>query len=98
MQTKARRLSQRANGNHVAGTYDGTKLQLYIDGSPWGYPALLSGSISSMSVKQLHLDWFIGGRTVCGDCPGTRLFQGDALMKSDMFQPCSFLCRDSGYL
>ena len=34
--------------HHLACTYDGTGLQLYIDGAAWGAPAGASGPISSM--------------------------------------------------
>lgn len=34
--------------HHIAGTYDGTKLQLYVDGQPSGNPAPMTGLISPM--------------------------------------------------
>lgn len=34
--------------HHIAGTYDSSKLQLYIDGQPWGNPQHCSGAISRM--------------------------------------------------
>ena len=34
--------------HHVAGTYDGTQLRLYIDGQPFGNPTLRSGVIRPM--------------------------------------------------
>ncbi len=34
--------------HHVAATYDGTKLQMYLDGQPWGNSVAASGNISPM--------------------------------------------------
>ena len=34
--------------HHIAGTYDGTKCQLYVDGQPWGNPMFHTGKISPM--------------------------------------------------
>jgi concanavalin A-like lectin/glucanase superfamily protein len=34
--------------HHIAGTYDGARIQLYIDGVPWGKPMLHTGAIAPM--------------------------------------------------
>ena len=62
--------------HHVAGVYDGAKLQLYIDGQPWGNSIACSGNISPMLA-----DSFLGlgsedGRTVCPSCVADRYFNG----------------------
>jgi hypothetical protein len=56
--------------HHVAGTYDGTKLQLYIDGQPSGKPMLHTGAISPLVLPGEFIS--IGsedGRASCG-CTG----------------------------
>lgn len=35
--------------HHIAGTYDGTRLQLYVNGEPWGNAVLHTGDIVPMS-------------------------------------------------
>ena len=62
--------------HHVAGTYDGTKLQLYIDGQPWGVPAYASGLISPMLPNSFVSIGGEDGRTICPDCIGSRYFNG----------------------
>ena len=56
--------------HHIAGTYDGTKLQLYVDGQPWGNPLLHTGAISPLVLPGEFIS--IGsedGRASCG-CTG----------------------------
>ena len=62
--------------HHVAGTYDGTKLQLYIDGQPWGSPNYHTGAISPMLANSFVTIGSEDGRSVCGDCAGNRYFNG----------------------
>jgi hypothetical protein len=62
--------------HHVASTYDGTALQLYIDGTPWGKPMLHSGTISSMLTNSFVTLGSEDGRTVCPFCIGERYFSG----------------------
>ncbi len=62
--------------HHIAGTYDGTKLQLYVDGQPWRNSAPASGTISSMLANSFVSLGSEDGRTVCGNCVGTRYFKG----------------------
>ena len=62
--------------HHVAGTYDGARLQLYVDGQPWGVPTPHTGAISPM-----HSDSFLtlgaeDGRAACPACVGSRYFNG----------------------
>jgi hypothetical protein len=35
--------------HHIASTYDGAKVQLYVDGKPWGNPAPHSGPLAPMA-------------------------------------------------
>ncbi|HLP76026.1 MAG TPA: Ig-like domain-containing protein, partial [Candidatus Paceibacterota bacterium] len=62
--------------HHVAGTYDGAKLQLYIDGKPWGNPAYHSGIISPMLANSFVAIGSETGRMVCPQCTGSRFFNG----------------------
>lgn len=62
--------------HHVAGTYDGAKLQLYIDGQPWGNPSFHSGAISPMLANSFVAIGSEDGRTTCPSCPGSRYFNG----------------------
>ena len=62
--------------HHVAGTYDGANLQLYIDGQPWGVPAHASGPISPMLANSSVSIGGEDGRTICPDCIGSRYFNG----------------------
>ena len=50
--------------HHVAATYDGTKLQLYIDGQAAGNPILHSGAISPMTRQRVCQYWFGGWKAV----------------------------------
>ena len=62
--------------HHVAGTYDGTRLQLYIDGEAAGRPLYHSGSISPMRPGD---GITIGGEERKSNGPdpsGNRFFQG----------------------
>jgi hypothetical protein len=59
---------------HVAGVYDGTGLQLFVNGSAWGNPTPQSGPVAPMS-------GFLSigsedGRLVCPFCVNTRYFKG----------------------
>ena len=62
--------------HHVAGTYDGAKLQLYIDGQPWGVPTPHTGAISPMRSDSFLTVGAEDGRTVCPGCVGSRYFNG----------------------
>ncbi len=62
--------------HHVAGTYDGTKLQLYIDGQPWGVPNYHTGVISPMLPDSFVSLGSEDGRTVCPFCVSNRYFSG----------------------
>ena len=63
--------------HHVAGTYDGAKLQLYIDGQPWGAPNYHTGNISPMLADSFFSIGSEDGRTVCSDCVSNRYFNGE---------------------
>ena len=60
--------------HHIAGTYDGNKLQLYIDGQPKGTPEPASGMILPMLATSFVAIGSDDGRTYCG-CAG-RYFWG----------------------
>jgi uncharacterized repeat protein (TIGR02543 family) len=62
--------------HHVAGTYDGAKLQLYIDGQAWGNPLAISGSILPMQANSWVSLGSEDGRKSCPSCIGTRYFKG----------------------
>jgi len=62
--------------HHVAGTYDGSKLQLYIDGQPWGNPAYHSGLISPMLPDSFVTIGAEYGRTIWAQYNGPRYFNG----------------------
>ena len=62
--------------HYVAGTYDGTKLQLYIDGQPWGAPNYHSGAISPMLPDSFVSVGSEDGRRICPFCTGNRYFNG----------------------
>ena len=62
--------------HHVAGTYDGTKLQLYIDGQPWGNPNYHTGAISPMLANSFLSLGGEDGRTICPGCISQRYFKG----------------------
>ena len=52
--------------HHVAGVYDGTKVQLYIDGQPFGNPFLHTGNISAMQPGHFLTIGSEAGRGVSG--------------------------------
>jgi hypothetical protein len=62
--------------HHVAGTYDGTKLQLYIDGEPHGAPCYHSGRISTMLPQSFMTIGSEDGRTIHPEVLGPRYFKG----------------------
>ena len=59
--------------HHVAGTYDGANMQLYVDGQAWGNPFACSGTISSMPGTGFLAMGSEAGRVTCG-C--SRYFNG----------------------
>lgn len=62
--------------HHVAGTYDGEKLQLYVDGLRSGLPLYHSGRIMQMLESSFLTIGSEDGRTTCPFCIGTRYFHG----------------------
>jgi hypothetical protein len=62
--------------HHVAGTYDGTKLQFYLDGQPWGKATLAPGSISPMLTSSFVTIGSEDGRMRFPFVIGTRYFKG----------------------
>ena len=58
--------------HHIAGTYDGTKLQLYIDGRPWGNPMPEIGAIIPMLPNSFVAIGSEDGRTTCPYCVANR--------------------------
>jgi hypothetical protein len=62
--------------HHVAGTYDGAKLQFYLDGQPYGNPTPASGAISPMFSSSFVTLGSEDGRTKSPSCIGTRYFSG----------------------
>ncbi len=62
--------------HHIAGTYDGTKLQLYVDGQPWGNPTFGTGTIAPMESGSFLAIGSEEGRLSCPGCSG-RYFHGD---------------------
>ena len=62
--------------HHVAATYNGTQLRLYIDGQPWGNPMSRTGVIAAMLPESFIAIGSEDGRTTCPDCIGQRYFQG----------------------
>jgi hypothetical protein len=61
---------------HVAGTYDGAKLQLYINGSAWGRPVFHTGRIRPMLPNSFIAIGADDGRMTCPDCIGQQYFKG----------------------
>lgn len=55
-----------AEWHHVAGTYDGTNMQLYVDGEAWGNPFVCGGNISPMPTEGFLAIGSEEGRTTCG--------------------------------
>jgi hypothetical protein len=62
--------------HHVAGTYDGANMQLYIDGLPWGQPRFQANPISPMLANSFVAIGSEDGRTTCGSCLQSRYFMG----------------------
>ncbi len=62
--------------HHVAGTYDGTQLRLFIDGQPWGNPVRRPGVIAPMLPESFVAIGSEDGRTTCPDCGAQRYFKG----------------------
>ncbi|HEX7569215.1 MAG TPA: LamG domain-containing protein [Verrucomicrobiae bacterium] len=62
--------------HHVAGTYDGTQLRLYIDGQPWGQPVTRPGRIAPMLPESFVSFGSEDGRATCPECVNNRYFKG----------------------
>ena len=62
--------------HHVAATYDGARLRLFIDGQPWGNPMFRPGAIAPMLPGSFLSIGSEDGRTACPDCVGQRYFKG----------------------
>ncbi|MBC8097669.1 MAG: LamG domain-containing protein, partial [Akkermansiaceae bacterium] len=62
--------------HHIAGTYDGSRLQLYVDGQAWGNPMAHTGNISAMSPGGFVAIGSEDGRVNDRTCVGTRYFKG----------------------
>jgi hypothetical protein len=62
--------------HHVAATYDGARLRLFIDGQPWGNPMSRPGAIAPMLPDSFVAIGSEDGRTTCPDCLGQRYFKG----------------------
>jgi len=62
--------------HHIAGTYDGANMVLYIDGEAWGNPASYSGNISPPSRSGFLAIGSEDGRTAFPNCISTRYFNG----------------------
>lgn len=62
--------------HHVAGTYDGAQLRVYIDGQLRGKPVFRSGTIAPMLPASFVAIGSEDGRTTCPDCIGNRYFKG----------------------
>ncbi len=63
--------------HHVAGTYDGTKMQLYIDGEPEGNPMMHKGAISKMGPESFVAIGSEDGRLSDSSLVGKRYFRGN---------------------
>ena len=71
--------------HHIAGVYDGAKVQLYLDGQALGNPVAVTGRISPMLANSFVAIGSSDGRTVCSSqCIGTRYFKGQ-LDEVDLF-------------
>ena len=62
--------------HHVAATYDGAQLRLFIDGQAWGNPMFHTGAIAPMLPDSFVAIGSEDGRTTCPDCIGQRYFKG----------------------
>lgn len=62
--------------HHVAGVYDGTKLQLFVDGKPAGKPLPHRGMISRMPPGGFVAIGSEDGRSTAPSCIGNRYFNG----------------------
>lgn len=62
--------------HHVAGTYDGTQLRLFIDGQPWGNPVSRPGVIAPMLPESFIAIGSEDGRMTCPECDAQRYFKG----------------------
>jgi len=62
--------------HHIAATYDSTKLQLYVDGRPWGNPMRETGTIRPMLAGSFVAIGSEDGRTTAPECVGNRYFKG----------------------
>lgn len=62
--------------HHIAATYDGANLQLYVDGRLWGNPVRHTGAIVPMLPDSFVAIGSEDGRTTCPDCVANRYFKG----------------------
>ncbi len=62
--------------HHVAATYDGAQIELYIDGRLWGNPVPATGRISPMLPTSSVSLGSEDGRTYCPQCVRNRYFKG----------------------
>ena len=70
--------------HHVAATYDGTQIQMYLDGQPSGLPTPASGSISPMRPTSFVAIGSEDGRLYCPECTANRYYHG-LIDEADMF-------------
>jgi hypothetical protein len=66
----------RGHWHHIAATYDGAKLQLYVGGRPWGNPMPETGTIRPMLPDSFVAIGSEDGRTTAPECIGNRYFNG----------------------
>jgi hypothetical protein len=62
--------------HHVAATYDGTQIQIYLDGQPSGRPTPASGPISPMRPTSFVTIGSEDGRLYCPECTANRYYKG----------------------
>jgi hypothetical protein len=62
--------------HHIAGTYDGTNILLYVDGQQWRNPYPHSGALSPMSANGFVSIGSENGRLYCPACTANRYFLG----------------------
>jgi hypothetical protein len=62
--------------HHIAGTYDGARLRLYVDGQPYGGPLPHIGKISPMLAGSFVAIGSEDGRTGFPNCIDSRYFNG----------------------